>query len=127
MYQMDDAVFRPAFQSLSCHAFHGFRAPVGSHIGEDLSCVSEQMPEKHGHPVQAVILCCHDEGFTNPVPVKGGIQESLHEISVGKVICPLALTLKSGSNGIVTGSFLSKTDFIEHRISYHQDAGDHGH
>ena len=65
--------------------------------------------------------------LADAVPVEGGVEDGFHEIAVGEVIGPLALSLETAQDGIVAQGFLAKTQFGQARVADHQIAGDHGH
>ena len=124
---MDNAAFGPVGQVVAGHSLDRRRAPVGSHISEDLSGIGQEMPKEHGNPIEAVVLRGHNEGLTNAVPVEGRVENRLQEIAVGEMIGPVTLPLEAGGDGIVPQGLLTIAQVRQAGVAHHQVTGNHGH
>ena len=124
---MNEAASRLAGEAVARHSVHRIRAPVGAHIGEDLSRAREQVTEEHCQSVEAVVLRGHDVRLANSVPIKGGVEDGLEEVAIGEVIRPLALSLESRRDGIVTQGLLAVAEIRQARVADHQVASDESH
>src|SRR5699024_8272430 len=126
--QMDETAvfFCNAFKVISCYSLNSVRAPVCTNICEHLRAVGKEFHEHHSETVQYVVLCCQDVGLSCAFPVKGSIQHSLREVSVGIEVCPLSLTLETSCQSIVSDRFLREFR-IQFVAAVHQLFDDNSH
>ena len=122
--QVDQTRFR---HIITGNALDCFLTPEGTDVGEALRSAGQQVTEQHGNAVESIVFRGKDHGFTDPVPVEGGVEDRFHEVAVGHVIGPLTLSLKTAGNGVMTAGFFHKAHFRQFRIADHQVAGDHAH
>ena len=99
--QVDDAVLRQPGERLSGDAFYRFRRPVGAHVGKYLSGAGQLVAHQHCHAVEAVVFRGDDKGFAYAVPVERAIEQRFGGIAVGVLIGPVALALKTRSDGVI--------------------------
>ena len=112
---------------MSGDALNSFGTPVGTYVGKYLSCIRNQFSEQHCYAVQRVVFSCHNECFANTVPVERSIQYCFGKVTVWHKVGPLALSLKSSRNGVMSQCFFLKTQITKFRISNHQVAHNDGH
>ena len=124
---MDDALARLAAQLVAGDAFHRRRAPVSAHVGENLRRVGEQVPKEHGGAVERIVFGGENKRLTDAVPVEGRVQDCFHEVAVGGMVGPLALSLKARRDGVAAQSFFTVAQFRQARIAHHQVARDDRH
>ena len=67
---MDNALAGLSRQLMPRYALHRRRTPVGSHVGENLRRVGEQVPEEHRGPVQRIVFGGENERLADAIPVK---------------------------------------------------------
>ena len=85
------------------------------------------MSEQHSYAVAGIVLGSYDKCFTDTVPVKRSIEQSFRIVTVRIEVCPLALSLETGCNGIVSQGFFLESHFFQFGISGHQVAHDNRH
>ena len=110
---------------LACHTFHSFGAPVGTDIREHHATVGEQVTEEHRQAVEEVVLRSQDISLAGAVPVEAGAEHRFREVEVRFVIGPLALTLHTAKEGIMTEGLFFVTHLLQARIAVHQVAYNH--
>ena len=125
--QVQEAAGSGALELVAGHALDRLCAPVGADIGEDGCGMGEQVDEEHGDAVERVVFGGHDVGGADPVPVERRGQDGLQKIAVGQVVCPLALALESGGDGVAAMGFFAVAEGLEFGVADHQVAGDQGH
>src|SRR5437868_4411829 len=80
------------------------------------------MSEGHAHAVETVILGGDNKRLANAVPIERGVQDRFQEIAVWIMICPMALALKAGQNGVMAQRLFAETQLCQARIANHQVA-----
>ena len=70
------------------------------------------MGQKHGGPVKGIVFSCQDRRLTATVPVEVGVQQGLGKISVRHPVSPLALSLESSGNRIVSEGFFLEAHLL---------------
>ena len=126
--KVKESVFSGAFELVAIgDAGYGIRAPVGAEVSEDLGAIGEELTEEHPGAVEGVVLGSENVGRAFAVPVEGSVQDRLHEVAVGEVVGPLALSLETGGDGIVTLCLFTESHFVEFWIPDHEVAGDECH
>ena len=126
--QMDEAArfLRDAFHFVAGRLLHRLRAPVGTHIRENLRPVGQKLHEQHAQAVEHIVFRRQHVRLARAVPVKGGVQHGLREIRVGIKIRPLALSLEAGRDGVVSHHFFLAT-LRKLFVSVHQILDDAHH
>ena len=85
---------------------HRLGTPVSTHISENLSTIGQQLHKQHAQTVQHIVLRGQNIRLSGPIPVKGGIQHGLGEVTVRVEVGPLPLSLEACGDGIVTHHLL---------------------
>ena len=124
---MQEAARRLALQVAARDSLDRLGTPVGAHVREELGGAGEQVAEEHGDAVERVVFGGDDVGLADAVPVEGAVQDRLHEIAVGHMVGPLALSLKAGGDGVAAQRLFSVPEFGQARVAHHQVAGDERH
>ena len=125
--QMDNAISCQTGQFFTRNTFHCFRTPICTHVREYLCTVCQQMAEEHGYAVAGIIFSSYYVCFTDTVPVKRSIQQSFGVVTIRIKIRPLALSLETGGNGIVSKCLFLESHFAKFRITLYQVAHDKSH
>ena len=105
----------------------GLGAPVGTHVGEDLRRVRQQVAEQHRGAVKRVVLGGHDGRLADAGPVEVRVEDGLQNVAVGEVVSPLTLTLEAGRDGAVAASLFLEAQLGQARVAVHEVAGDDRH
>ena len=108
--QMNDAavLLRLTLQIIAGDALRRLRRPVGTHVGEDLCAVRQQLHEQHAETVEHVVFRCEDHRLLRAFKVEGRVEYSLGIVTVGPVVRPLSLALEAGSDGVVSDGFFNE-------------------
>ncbi len=125
--QVDDTVFRNSPKRVTGNAFDRVGTPVRPDITEYLGRPRHKVTKEHDHAVEAVVFGGEDVRSPNTVPVEAGVKHGLHEVTVGQVVRPLPLPLKSRRNCVVTQRFFTKPAGSKSRIAPHEVLSDKGH
>ena len=124
---MDNTISCQTGQFFTRNTFHSFRTPICTHVREYLCTVCQQMAEEHGYTVAGIIFSSYYVCFTDAVPVKRSIQQSFGVVTIRIKIRPLALSLETGGNGIVSKCFFLESHFTKFRIALHKVAHNDSH
>ena len=122
---MNEATSSLTLGTLASYTLYGLGAPIGADVGEHHTAVGQQVTEEHRHAVQEVVLRSQRIGLTRSVPVERGTHQRLGEVEVGLVVCPLALSLHTGSNGVVADGFFLIAHLEQLLRTLHQVADNH--
>ena len=98
---MYDAVLGSTLGRIPGHTLYRLRTPECAYVAEDLGGVSDHVPEQHREAVEVVVLRRNDKRLPDSVPVEGGVQYRLEEVSVGKMVGPLPLPLEPARDCVV--------------------------
>ena len=112
---------------LAGRLFDRFRAPVGADVGEAGGCAGQQVGEEHRNTVAGIVFRCENERFADAVPVEGGVEDRFHKVAVGHEVRPLALSLETAGDGVVSAGFFYKAHFRELFVADHEVTADNGH
>src|SRR2546421_13037128 len=105
---MEETMLGVAFQYVAGDALNRGGTPIGAHIRKHLRGVGEQMAEEHGSAVERIVFGGDHERLANTVPIERRTKHGFHEMAVGIVVGPLALTLKSAGDSVVAGSLFGE-------------------
>ena len=105
----------------------GLGAPIGTHVGEDLRRVRQQVAEQHRGTVKRVVLGGHDGRLADAGPVEVRVEDGLQNVTVREVVRPLALALEACRDGAVAASLFLEAQLGQAGIAVHKVAGDDRH
>ena len=115
------------FDLIARHTLDRIGTPVGAHIGEDLCRIGQQVAKEHRNGVEAVVLRSHKSRHAHAITVEGTVRDGFEKVTVRRAIGPVALSLETGENRIMTARLLLIAHLIEFAIAHHQVAGDERH
>ena len=96
------------FRTETGNAFYRIRAPIRPHVSKNLRTTGELMTKQHTDRIQTVVFSGKNVWWAHAVPVISRIQHGFHKIAIRQMVGPMALTLETSSNGIVTERFFTK-------------------